>query len=98
MLQQLKPIDLSKLRVYPLAQRRRHSRIEEVLVEPANPPKPCKAPVSRIILDCATKIRAALERNICRREKGNGAARGEAADGSARNPRWPWRTGSVLGQ
>src|SRR6266581_1438562 len=35
------PLDLSRLKVYPLAQRHSMSRVEEVLVEPSTQPAPC---------------------------------------------------------
>ena len=35
------PIDLSKLRVFPLAERKSLTRVEEILIEPDAPPKPC---------------------------------------------------------
>ena len=34
------PLDLAKVRVFPLAQRKSMSTVEEVLVEPTNTPPP----------------------------------------------------------
>jgi hypothetical protein len=57
------PLDLKKIKVYPLAQRRSLSAIEKVLVEPAKTPVPCSAEVESAIRDCAHKIVAARKRN-----------------------------------
>ena len=57
------PLDLRKLRVHPLAERLSQSRVEEILVEPADSPPPCPESVSPIIRDCALRIRAARKRN-----------------------------------
>ncbi len=54
--------DLSRLRVLPLAQRNSLSAIEEVLVEPADPPVALSAEVEKQIAACAHKIRAARAR------------------------------------
>ena len=59
----LAPLDLGKLKVYPLAERRSESRLEEILIEPADGPAPCPAHIARIIRDCALRIRSALQRN-----------------------------------
>ena len=55
-------LDLGRLRVYPLAERRSLSRIEEILVEPAHAPGPCPAEVESQINECADAIRSARER------------------------------------
>jgi len=59
----LTPLDLQKLKVYPLAERQSQSRLEEIMVEPADPPPPCPENVSRIIRHCAQKMKSALNRN-----------------------------------
>src|SRR5207249_2757277 len=56
------PLDLKRLKVYPLAERRSESRIEDVLVEPAETPRPCPGPVIKTIHDCAQQIKLALKR------------------------------------
>ena len=56
------PLDLKRLKVYPLAERRSESRLEEILVEPAEAPRPCPAPVIKAIHDCAQQIEKALDR------------------------------------
>src|SRR5438132_1725797 len=57
------PLDLRNLKVYPLAERLSQSRLEEILVEPGEAPPTCPENVSKIIRDCAQKIKAALKRN-----------------------------------
>jgi len=53
------PLDLTKVRVYPLAQRRSLSTIEKLLVDPAQPPRPCSAENLRAVEDCAATMQAA---------------------------------------
>src|SRR5437879_278272 len=57
------PLDLRKLKVYPLAERHSQSRLEEILVEPGDAPPTCPENVSKTIHDCTQKIKAALKRN-----------------------------------
>ena len=59
----LAPLDLTKLRVYPLATRESLSRIENLLVAPDQPPPRCSAANQREIRDCARKIVAARRRD-----------------------------------
>src|SRR6266704_1207603 len=59
----LAPLDLSKPRVYPLAERHSESRLEAILAEPPDGPAPCPDNTARIIRDCALRIRSALQRN-----------------------------------
>jgi len=56
------PLDLKRLKVYPLTERHSQSSVEEVLVEPAEAPRPCPPPVTKAIHDCAQQIQAALDR------------------------------------
>jgi len=58
----LKPLDLKKIKVYPLAKRKSLSSIEKILVDPTKPPPPCSAENLKSIQDCAARIRAARER------------------------------------
>jgi len=53
------PLDLSQLKVLPLAQRESLSRVEKILVDPAQPPPPCAPNLAPSIADCAKKILAA---------------------------------------
>lgn len=55
------PIDLDKLKVFPLDQRKSLTTVEEVLVEPSQPPAPVDAQCAGIIRDCARRIKAAVE-------------------------------------
>ena len=57
------PLDLKRLKVYPLAERRSLSSIEKILVSPAQTPPPCPVEVQSLIRDCAQKIRGARKRN-----------------------------------
>jgi len=54
------PLDLSRLKVLPLAQRDSRARIEDVLVEPSDPAPDCGPALRPSIGRCATAIRSAL--------------------------------------
>jgi hypothetical protein len=56
------PIDLSKVRVYPLAERQSLSAREQLLVDPAQPPRACDLAALATIRDCALKVAAARQR------------------------------------
>lgn len=56
------PIDLSKVKVQPLAERQSLSRIEGLLIDPAQKPRPCPGEAAKAVEDCARKIRTARER------------------------------------
>ena len=59
----VQPIDLSRVRVFPLSERRSLSRVEEVLVEPAGPaPAECPPGIAAHISRCASDLRAAKKR------------------------------------
>lgn len=55
-------LDLSRVRVYPLGQRKSLTRVEDILVDPATPAKAVDAPESAAIDEAAARIRAARER------------------------------------
>jgi hypothetical protein len=57
------PLDLKKIKVYPLAQRRSLSAIEKILVDPSKAPLPTSAEIESSLRDCAEKIAAARARN-----------------------------------
>ncbi len=57
------PLDLKKVKVYPLAKRKSLSAIEKILVAPGELPPSCSEANLEIICDCAAKISAARERN-----------------------------------
>jgi hypothetical protein len=54
-----KPIDLTRLKVFPLSERKSLSRLEEILCDPDAPPPACSAPNLEVIDDCAKRINAA---------------------------------------
>ena len=56
------PIDLSKVRVYPLAERQSLSTLEQILVDASQPPRACDASALEAIRDCAVKVTAARKR------------------------------------
>src|SRR5262245_1551538 len=53
------PLDLRKVRVYPLESRKSLSTIDKLLVDPAGHPS---EPAGKIVSDCVRKIVAARER------------------------------------
>src|SRR5579862_5225597 len=57
------PLDLKKVKVYPLAQRASMSRIEDILVNPDSTPPPCSEDNHRLIHEAADKILSAKSRN-----------------------------------
>ena len=56
------PLDLKRLKVYPLGQRQSMSQVEKILVEPSAAPAPCEATNTDIIRACAQRINAARAR------------------------------------
>ncbi|MHC5540649.1 hypothetical protein ACYOEI_20720, partial [Singulisphaera rosea] len=58
----VQPLDLKKLKVFPLAERQSLTRADEVVIDPESAPKSCSAPNEAIIDECAEKIRAARAR------------------------------------
>ncbi len=56
------PLDRKKIKVLPLAQRESLSRVEKILVNPAAKPAPLPAAQTKLIADCAAKIRNARQR------------------------------------
>jgi hypothetical protein len=57
------PLDLSQLRVFPLAERKSLTRADDILIDPDSPPKACSPQLAPLIEDCARKIIAARERS-----------------------------------
>jgi hypothetical protein len=55
-------IDLAKLRVFPLAERKSLSSIDKLLVDPNRHPQTCASEMQQTISDCARRIVAARER------------------------------------
>ena len=58
----MKPIDLSQLKVYPLAERDSMAGIEETLIDPTSTPSELSSANSEHITRCAANIRAAREK------------------------------------
>ncbi|MGA2750005.1 MAG: hypothetical protein ABSG59_14620 [Verrucomicrobiota bacterium] len=55
-------LDLSRLRVLPLASRRNLTRIDEILISPESAAKPLPENAAPMVPDCASAIRAARQR------------------------------------
>jgi hypothetical protein len=58
----VEPLDLRKLKVYPLAGRRSLTRADEVLIDPDAAPGPCPDRAEDLIGECAARVRAARDR------------------------------------
>src|SRR4051812_13000973 len=56
------PLDLSRLRVFPLAERKSLTRADEILIAPGADPTPVPPAVAARAAECAGRIRAARER------------------------------------
>jgi hypothetical protein len=63
MMLHVEPLDLSKLKVYPLAERTSLTRVEEILIEPQSPPPHCHERNLTVIRECALRIVEARKRN-----------------------------------
>ncbi len=59
----VQPLDLGKLRVLPLAERRSLTRADEILIAPDAEPAAVPEPMAQSIRDCAARIRQARERD-----------------------------------
>jgi hypothetical protein len=58
----VEPLDLSKLKVFPLAERHSLTRADEIVIEPDAAAKPCSEKNEVAIRECARTIRAARAR------------------------------------
>lgn len=56
------PLDLERIKVRPLTERRSLSTLDEILVEPAHDPPPLPERVRAQVIECARHIRAARQR------------------------------------
>jgi hypothetical protein len=56
------PLDLRKVKVYPLVERQSLSALDRMLVDPGQPPRACDPAALERIRGCAAKIAAARER------------------------------------
>jgi hypothetical protein len=57
------PLDLKRVKVFPLAERHSLSSIKTILVDPAEPPPPCSSEISKAVQECAAKISHARKQN-----------------------------------
>jgi hypothetical protein len=62
MADRVQPLDLKKVRVYPLARRASMSRIEDILVQPDGPPPAVDAKLEALMQRCARDVAAARKR------------------------------------
>jgi len=58
----VQPLDLSKLRVFPLAERKSLTRADDILIDPESAPVKPTERIAALVRDCADKIRAAHKR------------------------------------
>jgi hypothetical protein len=58
----VRPLDLSRLKVFPLAERKSLTRADDILIDPDSPPPPCSDRNAGLIRDCAARIAAARRR------------------------------------
>ncbi|AMV27137.1 hypothetical protein VT84_22235 [Gemmata sp. SH-PL17] len=58
----VRPLDLSQLKVFPLAQRESLTRADDILINPDAEPKPCSEENAALIRACAVQIKAARAR------------------------------------
>ena len=57
------PLDLSQLKVFPLAERRHLTNADDILIDPDAPPRVCSERNTTLIKECVDKIRVARERD-----------------------------------
>jgi hypothetical protein len=57
------PLDLRKVKVYPLAERQSLNSLDRMLVDPNQPPRACDSAALEMIRGCATTIAAARKRS-----------------------------------
>lgn len=55
----MKPLDLTRLKVYPLAERRSLTRVEDILIPLESVPPPCPPEVDTALAECVKRIRTA---------------------------------------
>lgn len=55
----MKPLDLTRLKVFPLAERRSLTRVEDILIPLESAPPPCPPEVDTALAECIDRIRAA---------------------------------------
>jgi hypothetical protein len=50
------PLDLTQLKVFPLAERKSLTRLDDILVDPASPPGPLNQLLTKIVRDAAARV------------------------------------------
>jgi hypothetical protein len=59
----VQPLDLNRLKVFPLSERHSLTRVEDILIDPESPaPPPANERIARSLQQCAADLRAARER------------------------------------
>lgn len=58
----VKPLDLSRLKVYPLKERQSLTKADEILIDPDSPPGKCSEQMLSAVRECAAAIHRAKER------------------------------------
>jgi hypothetical protein len=58
----VQPLDLTKLKVYPLSARQSLTLVDDILIDPDAPASRCSDVNTTLIIDCAARIRAARRR------------------------------------
>jgi hypothetical protein len=55
----IRPLDLGRLRVLPLAERRSLTGADEILIDPESAPPPCSERIASVVRECSEKVREA---------------------------------------
>ena len=58
----VEPLDLGKLKVFPLAERKSLTRADEIVIDPESSPKACSDKLMPLIQEAAANIAAARKR------------------------------------
>ena len=58
----VQPLDLARLKVFPLAERQSLTRADDILIDPDSPPGPCPEGLASLVEGCAARIKAARRR------------------------------------
>ncbi|HVX14190.1 MAG TPA: hypothetical protein VHC22_23590 [Pirellulales bacterium] len=58
----IEPLDLGRLKVLPLSERKSLTTVDGILIDPETPPRPCPPAIAPRVAECAERIRRARER------------------------------------
>ena len=58
----MQPLDLARLKVFPLAERQSLTRADDILIDPDSPPRPCPEGIASLVEGCAARIKDARRR------------------------------------